>query len=335
MSALTYEVKDPSSPVAVWLRTTFPLHKDVQTAYRTAAGPARVLPSTAVATGTQGAAIDWWLRMLVDPAVSVDLALAGLQSRRVTCARAGLELLFELGGVDRDGTVRPVAPNRFADRSDEWWARVCYALALLVELYRAPSIEGSRLMRLRRDSRALDLLALANDDEVTDLIAMRDLACEHLLPALPPGPVATGMTFDGSHDLNADADLIAGGVLVDFKASQGGSPRKDGTRAATLARTELDQLLGYALMDFSDTFALHTVAIYATRFGHYAAWPLTDLCTQMAGRPVDFPALRQEFAQVLRVQLPAYRDQRGDSKAVPCRPRGAVTAESGSVIPAL
>lgn len=144
-----------------------------------------------MATGTQGAAIDWWLRMLVDPAVSVDLALVGLQSRRVPCVRAGLELLLELGGVDRDGAVHPVDPARFAGRPDEWWARVCYALALLVELYRAASVEGSRLMRLGPDARAGDLLALANDDEVTDLIAMRGLARECLLPALPPGPVTT------------------------------------------------------------------------------------------------------------------------------------------------
>jgi len=311
MSALTYEVKDPNSPVAVWLRTTFPQPKGIQAAYRIAAGPARVLPSPAVATGTQGAAVDWWLRMLVDPAVSVDLALVGLRSRRVPCVRAGLELLRELGGVDRDGTVHPVDPTRFADRPDEWWARVCYALALLVELYRAASIDGSRLMRLRPEARAADLLALANDDEVADLIAMRDLAHEHLFPALPSGPVTTGMTFDGSTDLAADADLIAGGVLVDFKAGQGGKPRADGTRAAGLARTDLDQLLGYALMDYSNTFALHTVAIYAIRFGHYAAWPITDLCAQMAGRPVDFAVLRKEFAQVLQVQLPAYWAEQG------------------------
>jgi hypothetical protein len=138
---------------------------------------------------------------------------------------------------------------------------------------------------------------------------MRDLALERLLPGLPPGPVATGMTFDGSADLNADADLIAGGTLVDFKASQGGSPRADGTRAASLGRTDLDQLLGYALMDYSDTYRLNAVAIYAVRFGYLAAWPLERLCAQMAGRPVDFAALRREFSQVLRAHFPTQRDR--------------------------
>jgi len=312
MSALTYEVKDAQSPVAVWLRTTFPEFKEVQTAFRVAAGPQRVLMPATVAPGTQGAAIDWWLRMLVDRAVSIDLPLAGLLSQRAPCMRAGMELLLELGGGTGRGreTVGVMQPARFADRPDEWWARVCYALALLVELYRAMSVDNSRLMQLTASSRAADLLALTNGAEVADLIAMRDLARQRLLPGLPAAPVTSGMTFDGSEDLNADADLIAGGMLVDFKAGQGGKPRADGTRAASLARTDIDQLLGYTLMDYSDTFALHTVAIYAVRFGYLASWPITELGAQMAGHPVDLARLRKEFAQVLRGPLPAYLAQR-------------------------
>ncbi|MGS2617523.1 hypothetical protein ACVCAH_23815 [Micromonospora sp. LZ34] len=308
MSALTAEVKNPQSPVAKWLRSTFPHHQDVQADYREAAGIARVLPSPAVALGTQGAAIDWWLRFVVDPAPSVGLAAAGLRARRIPCRQAGLELLHDLGAIDDEGrVVEQIHPARFADRSDEWWARLSYALALLVELYRSPRIDGSRLMRLGPESKAADLLALANADEVADLIAMRDLAVERLLPALPSGPVVTGTTFDGSADLNADADLIVGGVLADFKAGQGGRPRADGSRAAKLAREELDQLLGYVLLDYSDRFSLHAVGVYAVRFGHYMSWPLVELCTRLAGRPVDIAALRREFASVVRTELPAYR----------------------------
>ncbi|MFE9206818.1 hypothetical protein [Micromonospora sp. NPDC007230] len=310
MSTLTAEVSNPRSPVAQWLRSTFPHHHDVQADFREAAGVARVLPSSAVTLSTQGAAIDWWLRFLVDPAPSVRLAAAGLRARRVPCRRAGLELLHDLGAIDDEGEfVGQIRPARFAERSDEWWARVSYALALLVELYRAPRVDGSRLMRLGPESRAADLLALANADEVADLVAMRDLAVERLLPALPSGSVVSGTTFDGSADLNADADLIVDGVLVDFKATQGGKPRVDGSRPAKLLREDLDQLLGYVLLDYSDRFALHTVGIYAARFGRYMPWPLAELCTRLAGRPVDLPGLRQEFARLVRVDLPAYRKE--------------------------
>jgi hypothetical protein len=307
MSALTYEIKNAKSPVAQWLRATFPHHKQIQTDFRIAAGPAQILPTKQVNPTTQGAAIDWWLRALVAPTVPLDLALTGLQTGRAPCLRAGLELLASLGAITKDRTTRPMQTATFAGQSDQWWARVCYALALLVELYRAASVEHSRLMRLHPTSRAQDLLELANDDEVADLVAMRDLARQQLVPALPAGPVSTGMTFDGSADLNADADLIAGGMLVDFKASQGSSPRADGTRAAALARTDLDQLVGYALMDYSNTYRLDRVAIYAVRFGYLATWPLDQLCTQMAGHPVDIAALRRDFAHLLRTQLPAQR----------------------------
>jgi hypothetical protein len=313
MSALTYEVKDRTSPVAGWLQATFPHYKDIQAAFRIEAGPAKVLPSKAVGHGTQGAAIDWWLRMLIDPTPSISLPLAGLLSGRAPCLRAGRDLLRELAGghapvagPDGDLELR-MRPADFAAYGDEWWARGCYALALLVELYRAANVQYSRLMSLTQASGAADLLALANADEVADLIALKDLALDRLLPRLPAGPATSGMTFDGSADLNADADLIAGGVLIDVKASQGSGPRADGTRAAALARTDLDQLLGYALMDYSDTYALHTVAIYAARFGYYAAWPLDQLCAQLAGRPVQLSDLRRDFAHVLQVQLPAQR----------------------------
>jgi hypothetical protein len=226
MSALTYEIRDPSSPVARWMVEMFPHVREVQAAFRAGAGQAKVFPSPAVAAGTQGAAIDWWLRMLVAPAVDVTLPLIGLRTRRVACVPAGLQLLRQMGAFDAAGQLRPVVPAQHAARPDEWWARVCYAMALLVELYRAFSVDGSRLQQLIATSGAQDLLALANADEVADLMAMRDLARDHLLPYLPSGPVFTGMTFDGSADLAADADLLTGGMLVEFKAGKGGSPRK-------------------------------------------------------------------------------------------------------------
>ena len=121
MPALTAEVKDANSPVARWLRSTFPHHGQVQAEYRQAAGVAQVLPSPAVALGTQGAAIDWWLRFLVDPAPSVGLAAAGLRSGRAPCIRAGGELLGELGVIDyRTRQLASVESARFAHRDDEW-----------------------------------------------------------------------------------------------------------------------------------------------------------------------------------------------------------------------
>src|SRR6266851_4225775 len=97
MSALTYEVADLNSPVCVWLRSRFPDHKEIQAGYRAAAGTARVLPSPEVALQTQGAAIDWWIRFLADPAPTLGLALSGLaEIQGLPCFRAGMRLLAGL-----------------------------------------------------------------------------------------------------------------------------------------------------------------------------------------------------------------------------------------------
>ena len=296
MSSLTAEVQRADSPVGHWMRTTFPHLGPLRQRVRDTAGGLLVTPPEAVAPGTQGAAIDWWLRLLIDQRVSLELPIRGLWDRRAGFDGAGRELLAVL--CPRRPTI--LEPAAHAGRPDEWWARVCYALALLVERFRNPMITGSRLYTLRPGSTAADLLALANDDEVADLIAMRDLARTGLLPHLPTGAVHTGPTFDGSEYLGADADVVAAGVLIDFKAGSG-KPRRDGTRSLSIAGTDVYQLLGYALMDFSDRYALHAAGIYAVRFGYLAQWPLTELIRQATGRTdLGLLSLRQQFGDLLR-----------------------------------
>jgi hypothetical protein len=89
--------------LTVWLHARCPHRKEIQSAYRTAAGPARVLPSPPVAAGTQGGAIDWWLRFLLVPAPSLQLPVVGLQLRRdLPCWKAAVGLLAGLGVITRD-----------------------------------------------------------------------------------------------------------------------------------------------------------------------------------------------------------------------------------------
>ncbi len=296
MSSLTAAVQRADSPVGRWMRGTFPHLAPLQQGFRDAVGGLVVAPTAAVAPGTQGGAIDWWLRLMIDRQVSLELPVRGLWDRRAGFDRAGRELLDTL--CPRRPTI--LEPALHAGRTDEWWARVCYALALLVERYRNPMVTGSRLYTLQTGSTADDLLALANDDEVRDLIAMRDLAREGLVPHLPDGVVHSGPGFDGSGYLGADADLVVAGLLVDFKAGCGGKPRRDGTRAMSLAGTDVYQLLGYALMDFSDRYALRAVGIYAVRFGCLVQWPLAELLRQATGRgDAGLLALRGEFGDLL------------------------------------
>lgn len=193
-----------------------------------------------------------------------------------------------------------------------------------VHVWLRPACRREVLGRRRRGP-TRDLLALANDDEVADLVAMRDLARTDLPPALPAAPAITGMTFDGSADLNADADLIIAEV-VNIQANQGGKPRANGTRACVLARADLDQLLGYTLMDYSDTFKLHTVAVYAARFGHYTPWSIQDLTDQLAGHPLtlrrcDVSSLTCCASTFPHTRPPAAEDDRPGSTCHDHNPR--------------
>lgn len=232
-----------------------------------------------------------------------------------------MQMLYALGGVDDQLTLHAIDPTVWRDRPDPWMARLCYALALLVEPLRNPAaLLGSRLIQLTEGAGPRDLAALATPDEVTDLIAMRDLARETLLPALAGQPGESGPTFAGSEDLHAYADLIVDGLLLDIKAGQGGSPRKDGTRTMSLSRPDLDQLLGYALLDYPDEYALHSVGYYLARYGTLITWPLVDLCAELAGHPIALPDAHAAFRQVLREELPAYWTRIGRHEASPSSP---------------
>ncbi|OZM70294.1 hypothetical protein CFN78_25530 [Amycolatopsis antarctica] len=146
-----------------------------------------------------------------------------------------------------------------------------------------------------------DLLSLASPAALDQLAALREQAEAVLVPALATrtGTWSVGPTFTGSVLMNADADLIAAGTLVEIKTVLG-SKRADGSRYATLDAKVLFQILGYALLDFHDEFTIREVALFNARFGHLAIWNLQDLLDGAAGRPVELSSLRAEFEEFLR-----------------------------------
>jgi hypothetical protein len=72
-----------------------------------------------------------------------------------------------------------------------------------------------------------------------------------LLPAVASrhGLWAVGLAFAGSQTMRGDADLIAGGLLTELKTT---SPKP------SLGVTDLWQMLGYVLMDYSMSTPLRT-----------------------------------------------------------------------------
>jgi len=120
-----------------------------------------------------------------------------------------------------------------------------------------------------------------------------------LLPALAArgGPLHLGPTFGGSLDVGgADADAIAGGLLVDRKVNLG-DRRRDGRRRCSLDLGTLLQLLGYLLLDYQDAHRVQALGVYAARYAYLATWPVADLFAELASGPINLAEVRADFQQ--------------------------------------
>lgn len=110
--------------------------------------------------------------------------------------------------------------------------------------------------------------------------------CATALLELAGGAVFIAPTFAGSSALGgAEADVIAGGALIDVKA----------TKDLNLRLRDLHQIVGYALLDWDDQYGITAVGILAARQGRLITWPLSDLLAAMAGHPMTVSALRDEL----------------------------------------
>ena len=298
-----------------YLAERFPNTRTVFERYKDEARPIQV-PASAVAiggTGTVGGAFDYLVRFLIHPQPDVDLAGAGAspygrwmrQALSELASRLGAHPLSPNGSSKEEPLTMFIGPPWPSIPDFELLARGCWALALLTEIARGVPPGRSPLAELDpHTANADDLLAIAPSAGLEQLSALRSQAEAVLLPALASrrGPWVLGPTFEGSTLMNADADMIAAGTLIEIKTVLG-NKRKDGTRYASLDAPTLFQMLGYVLLDFHDEFAIHELMYFNARYGYAATWQLEGLLNTLAGRTVELPALRAEFAAFLRAGM--------------------------------
>lgn len=290
---LTYELAQKDSPIRQFFddRLT-PGLKDAQAAYRAAAGPMLIpgVPREAADAGTIGTAADWMMRFLVHPNPSLRLAAQGASM----CGMLPVlkELAFTLGFRD-GGTEEFAGPAKGAGAEPDLLYRVCWGLALLTEVYRrGPDIAAGGPIGRLPDRSAQSLLDTAPDAGLQQLAALRGVMESVLLAdiAARQGLWAIGPVFAGSEIMPGDADLVAGGLLVELKTT---------AKKPSLAVTDLWQILGYVLMDYADEFAITDVALFSARYGYLAQWNIGVLLPQLAARPVTVTELRAEFRTLL------------------------------------
>lgn len=288
-SNLSAAIRDKQSPLRKWLSEELPNTRVIQAEYR-ADEPPIIVAGGDANPGTLGSAFDFAMRFELNPLYDADIARSAFWSFP--------EVIAEIDAV----IIAAQVARGVGDR--ETLYRAAWALALLTEVYRVGLMPTSPLLELRATGSldAQHLLEVAPDDAVRQLRALVPLAVDVVQPSLK-APLALGPVFDGSALCAADADVIANGLLLDFKTSVGVKVDRPGGRADRLDLNDLYQILSYALFDFSDSYKIRRVGIYSARFGHLVTWDLRTLLEKLAGRTLDLSAARARVRQVLRGEL--------------------------------
>jgi hypothetical protein len=132
---------------------------------------------------------------------------------------------------------------------------------------------------------------LAQDAWILDICSLSE-AFYDKFGSLADGQVVLNPTFDGSVDIGgADADLIVDGCLIDIKT----------VRTTGLQSRWIYQLLGYALLDYSDLYQIRKVALYMSRHAAMLEWPLDELISRLScKKALPVAKLRNDFRDLLR-----------------------------------
>lgn len=281
------DVKDPKTSMGQYLRTTFPNIKPLQAEYKTLAGDL-VIDSMGANAGNVGTAVDLIVRLILEPDETPMSAL----------------ILFPFNDAYHQ-VVNELASLVGHSDDRELAVRAAWALALCVSTYRAGAAWAPLVPDLVHsgDFTVVSMLEQADDAAVAELVALRELSEERLIPNLT-GPYSLGPTFDLSapgptQRIAAEADLIADRLLVDIKTTL--APKnKAGLRPDALKAENVYQLLGYALLDYSNQYNIDRVGIFSARYGTLTVWPLERVTSLMSGRKFDFPAARQEVWDIMQ-----------------------------------
>ena len=163
-------------------------------------------------------------------------------------------------------------------QDEELLARYCIVLALFEEMAR-PGVGQARisspLMRHGAQSTVQDLLSIAEDHWVEDLCRLSRMF-SHAFQDRLSGEAILNPTFRGSDDIGgADADVIVGKCLMEFKTT---------VKASIEKLKGLYQLIGYLLLDYDDEFGIEKLGFYMARQGQTIEWPVADLFGRLMGQ---------------------------------------------------
>lgn len=309
--SLTSEINNPKSPVGVFFRKRFPNTRAMVTECNRSLRDAETICPTeriGVDFGTLGTAIDYRLRYYFAVTPSEDLvAWSGAQMVSDGGYPNGLvervlgDRVVELVKIPEsivegffrnlDVMLADLQPaGRKLNRDDESLLnRYCVGLALFEQCFRALPLPSWSLFSDDVSSWE-DVLQIAPFHWIDDLCSMSELFYDQMGGRFREDAVLNP-NFDGSAYVGgADADVILGSCLIDFKT----------TINAKIDGSGLYQLLGYSLLDFSNRYGIEQAGFYLPRQGRFLTWQLEDLIQRLSGGdPTPIEELRSEFSDIV------------------------------------
>jgi hypothetical protein len=299
--ALTHQLDQRGTPVREFFEAKFPPagFKVISKAWyeQVRAAPIVCEPPAGVNPGTIGTAFDYRARLCWAPLDWTKTVAAGGMFQLIRTGHTELGLLLTAVGEE----LERVAPDRCGaglerDR-EERICRCCYVLALYEQFFRtAAAAASSPLLEVVNNASIEEVLALAPQAGVDDLAAMAALLCERLAN-LVESPAVLNPTFDGSVAIGgADADLVVDRMLLELKT----------TKQDKFERVDhVCQLLGYALLDYSNEYEIDRVGVYLARRGVLVSWSIGELmetcCTTR-----DWSSLQRGFKEAVAAIAPAF-----------------------------
>ena len=286
--SLTSHLDDKNSPARVFMEEHFPRTRQVLSPVNTRLRRAETTrPAGRPPWMTIGTAFDYRARYFFEITPHEDLIAwkgATRVSDETTMVPVGDNAWIGVGASangpqlsetaiqsffnDLDDAVEQIRPSRrqLSSQDEELLNRYCYVLALFEDPGRGRVNPDSPLFRIKNPT-TMDLLGLAEPSWVDDLCALGSQFVEHYGNS-PITDSVMNPVFEGSRDVGgADADMIVAGCLTDLKC----------TVQPAIKKEWLYQVLGYALLDYSNDFGIETVGFYMARQGTTISWDLDEL----------------------------------------------------------
>ena len=291
--SLTSHLGDSSSPIRRWFEARLPNTRGVvsNANKRICGDPRRPCP-LAPPTGSDSAVVGTALDFVVRSSLRADALQDTFATRgaaEVAKWRGCDSVRIEREAVEAISALSPsrrkLAPTQLAHL-----CRMCVVLARFEQFFRVGPRVWGVVGHPLADGPTLKQYAsrVAGHSTLEDLLAVASVALRDHGDLRTADPLDLNPTFALSCLLGgADADVIACGLLLDFKST---------AQSRAVRRNDIWQLVGYALCDVPNAFAIHSVGLSLIRWRAWVTWPLDELLNELADGDAQSPKLlRDEF----------------------------------------